>query len=142
MIQRFRKSRGTISCVLAMATGLTLYFMMPFPTDNFFFELMYLWARPVFWGFKCTYILLLYTTPFIGYSILFSGIYVFGLKVQRPDKPERVPTARNSSQPKRVSIRLIRCTSRWRLSSSCRSFSMCSCGLVSSASRIPRKALL
>ena len=42
---------------LAMATGMTLYFSMPFPDDNIFFELMYLRASPVFWGFKCTYIL-------------------------------------------------------------------------------------
>jgi len=32
-----------------MATGMTLYFRMPFPEDNVFFELMYLRASPVFW---------------------------------------------------------------------------------------------
>ncbi|HXN24695.1 MAG TPA: hypothetical protein VOA41_18330, partial [Candidatus Dormibacteraeota bacterium] len=91
MIQRILASRGAIAWLLAMATGMTLYFRMPFPDDNLFFELMYLRARPVFWGFKCTYILLLYTTPFIGYSILLSGLYVFALKVRRPDKPGRLP---------------------------------------------------
>ena len=77
MIQRFLNSRGTVACVLAMATGMTLYFRMPFPDDNLFFELMYLRASPVFWGFKYTYILLLYTTPFIGYSILLLGLLCF-----------------------------------------------------------------
>ncbi len=91
MMQRFLNSRGMVACLLAMSTGITLYFKMPFPDDNLFFGLMYLWARPAFWGFKCTYILLLYTTPFIGYSILLSGLYVFALKVRRPDKPGRLP---------------------------------------------------
>ncbi len=77
MIERFLNSRGMVACILAMATGMTLYLRMPFPEDNVLFELMYLRASPVFWGFKYTYILLLYTTPFIGYSILLSGLYVF-----------------------------------------------------------------
>ena len=84
MIERILNSRGMLACLLAMATGMTLYFRMPFPDDNVFFELMYLRASPVFWGFKCTYILLLYTTPFIGYSILLSGLYIFALKIPRP----------------------------------------------------------
>src|SRR5438132_5045683 len=91
MIERFLNSRGTVACLLAMATGMTLYFRMPFPEDNVLFELMYLRASPIFWGFKYTYILLLYTTPFIGYSILLSGLYVFASKVRRPDKPGRLP---------------------------------------------------
>ena len=70
-----------------MATGMTLYFRMPFPEDNIFFELMYLRASPVFWGFKYTYILLLYTTPFIGYSILLSGLYVFASKFAGQTSP-------------------------------------------------------
>src|SRR5437762_7449636 len=89
MIERLLNSRGTVACLLAMATGMTLYFRMPFPEDNVLFELMYLRASPVFWGFKYTYILLLYTTPFIGYSILLSGLYVFASKIRRPDKPGR-----------------------------------------------------
>src|SRR5256886_2953445 len=91
MIERFLNSRGTVACLLAMATGMTLYFRMPFPDDNVLFELMYLRASPVFWGFKYTYILLLYTTPFIGYSIVLSGLYVFASKIRRPDKPGRLP---------------------------------------------------
>lgn len=91
MIERILFSRGAIAGLLAMATGMTLYFRMPFPEDNFFFELIYLWQRPLFWGFKCTCILLLYPTPFIGYSILVSGLYVFALKDRRRDKPGRLP---------------------------------------------------
>jgi len=91
MIERLLNSRGTVACLLAMVTGMTLYFRMPFPEDNVLFELMYLRASPVFWGFKYTYILLLYMTPFIGYSIALSGLYVFASKIRRPDKPGRLP---------------------------------------------------
>src|SRR5437588_2455874 len=91
MIERLLNSRGMVACLLAMATGMTLYFRMPFPDDNLCFELMYLRASPVFWGFKYTYILLLCTTPFIGYSIVLSGLYVFASKIRRPDKPGRLP---------------------------------------------------
>ncbi len=52
---------------------------------------MYLKASHTFWGFKCTYIILLYTTPFIGYSILLSGLYVFASKIRRSDKAGRLP---------------------------------------------------
>ena len=91
MIERMLNSRGMLAYVLAMATGMTLYFKMPFPDDNPFFGLMYLKASHAFWGFKCTYIVLLYTTPFIGYSILLSGLYVFTSKIRRPEKPRRLP---------------------------------------------------
>src|SRR5260370_34927750 len=99
MIQRILASRGAIAWLLAMATGITLYFRMPFPDDNLFFELMYLRASPVFWGFKCTYILLLYTTPFIGDSILLSGLYVFASKIRRPDKLGRLPRYPDPRKP-------------------------------------------
>lgn len=91
MIQRILNSKNFIACVLAAATGLVLYIRMPFPEDSLFFELMFLWARPVFEGFKYTYILFLYTTPYIGYSILFSGLYIFALKIPQRIRPGRLP---------------------------------------------------
>jgi hypothetical protein len=91
VIQRVLNSKNFLACLLAAATGLVLYIRMPFPEDNLFFELMFLWARPVFQGFKYTYILLLYTTPYIVYSILFSGLYIFALKIPQRIRPGRLP---------------------------------------------------
>ena len=91
MIQRILNSKNFLACLLAAATGLVLYIKMPFPEDNLFFELMFLWARPVFQGFKYTYILFLYTTPYIVYSILFSGLYIFALKIPKRIRPGRLP---------------------------------------------------
>ena len=91
MIQRILNSKNFVACLLAAATGMILYIKMPFPEGNLFFELMFLWARPVFLGFKYSYIVFLYTTPYIGYSILLSGLYIFALKIPQRIRPGRLP---------------------------------------------------
>ena len=73
MIHRLLDAKNLIACLLAAATGMTLYIRMPFPEENFFLELLFLWARPVFLGLKYFYVIFLYTTPFIAYSILLSS---------------------------------------------------------------------
>src|SRR6266480_2644255 len=95
MIQRVLNSKNFLACLFAAATGMFLYIRMPFPEDNLFFELMFLWARPVFQGFKYTYVLFLYTTPYIVYSILFSGLYIFALKIPQRIRPGRLPAYPN-----------------------------------------------
>ena len=91
MIQRILNSKNSVACLLAAATGMILYVKMPFPEGNLFFELMFLWARPVFLGFKYSYIVFLYTTPYIGYSVLLSGLYIFALKIPQRIRPGRLP---------------------------------------------------
>jgi hypothetical protein len=91
MIQRLLHSRNLLAYLLAMATGLVLYLKAPFPEHNFLLELTFLWARPVFLGLKYSYIVSLYTTPFIVYSILLSGIYIFSLKGPQKVRPGHLP---------------------------------------------------
>ncbi len=91
MIQRLLHSRNLIACVLAAATGFFLYIRLPFPEDNFFLELIFLWTQPVFWGLKYTYLVFLYTTPFIAYSILLSGLYIAALKTPQKIRPGLLP---------------------------------------------------
>jgi hypothetical protein len=91
MMQRLLNSKNLLACLLAAGTGVVLYTRTPFPEGNFFFELMFLWARPVFFGFKYSYILFLYTTPYIGYSVLLSGLYIFALKIPHKIRPGRLP---------------------------------------------------
>jgi hypothetical protein len=91
MIQRVLQSRNLIACLLAAATGFALYIRMPFPEGNFFLELLFLWARPAFLGLKYTYVVFLYTTPFITYSILLSGLYIAVLKIPQKIRPGRLP---------------------------------------------------
>jgi hypothetical protein len=91
MIQRLLHSRNLIASLLASATGLALYFKLPFPQDNLYLELVDLWARPAFLAFKYSYILFLYTTPYIVYSVLLSGIYIFALRGPEKPRPGRLP---------------------------------------------------
>ncbi|HXA76561.1 MAG TPA: type IV secretion system DNA-binding domain-containing protein [Candidatus Acidoferrales bacterium] len=91
MIQRLLQSKNLVACLLTAATGLMLGRKAPFPEQNLFLELILLWARPVFVGLKYSYIAFLYTTPYIAYSILLSGIYIFALKVPQKVRPGHLP---------------------------------------------------
>jgi type IV secretory system conjugative DNA transfer VirD4/TraG family protein len=84
-------SKNLVAFLLAAATGLVFYLKAPFPEQNLFLELIFLWARPVFLGLKYSYVVFLYTTPCIAYSILLSGIYIFALKVPQKVRPGRLP---------------------------------------------------
>ena len=48
MIQKLLHSKNLIACLLAAATGMTFYFYLPFPENNFFLELIFLWSRRAF----------------------------------------------------------------------------------------------
>src|SRR3984885_10255258 len=91
MIQRVLQLKNLIACILAAGTGLWLHWKVPFPEENFFLELTYLWAQPLFLGFKYCYTCFLFTTPYIAYSVLLSGIYIFTLKFPRRIRPGHLP---------------------------------------------------
>src|SRR6476661_321207 len=91
MMRRALNSKNLIACLLASATGLVLYFHFPFPEDNLFLELLFLRARLVFFGAKFSYVLFLYTTPYIVYSILLSGLYIVAIKIPVRLRPGRLP---------------------------------------------------
>jgi hypothetical protein len=40
MIQRILSSKNFVACLLAAATGMALYFKLPFPAENVFLQLM------------------------------------------------------------------------------------------------------
>jgi len=91
MIQRLLHSRNFIAGVLAAFTGLGLYLRLPFPEQNIFLELLLLFARPVFLGFKYSYILFLYTTPYIIYSVLLSELYILAARLPQKVRPGLLP---------------------------------------------------
>jgi len=63
MIQRILHSRHFLACLLSAATGMALYFRVPFPEDNIFLRVMAIRSAPAFLFFKYSYTLFLYTTP-------------------------------------------------------------------------------
>jgi len=66
---------------------------------------MFLFARPVFNGFKYTYIISLYTTPYVCYSVLLSAPNIFALKMPQRIRPGWLP--RYPDPRKRPSVALV-----------------------------------
>jgi TraM recognition site of TraD and TraG len=92
MIQRIMDSKNFLAFVFAATTGMALWFTVPFPEGNVFLQLMVVKAATVFTAIKYSYLIMLFTTPYIGYSILLSGLYIFTLKAKRRIVPARLPT--------------------------------------------------
>src|ERR1700747_2473501 len=91
MILRLLHSRQLIASFLAAATGMALYFRAPFPESNLFLQVMATRSAAAFLFLKYSYTLFLYTTPFIGLSILFSGVYIVVLKTQARIRAGKLP---------------------------------------------------
>jgi hypothetical protein len=91
MIQRVLASKGIVAYVLACATGITLYFRWPWPQNDLVLRLIELRAPYIYLFFKYTYTLFLFTTPYIGYSLVLSGLYVFAFRPTRKVKPMPLP---------------------------------------------------
>ena len=91
MIQKILNSKNFVACLLAAATGMALYLKLPFPAENAFLQPMALRAPLVHEGLFYSYNLFLFTTPYIVYSILLSGLYVFGLTVHKKIRAGKLP---------------------------------------------------
>jgi TraM recognition site of TraD and TraG len=91
VIQRLINSKDFLAFLFTALTGMALYFYMPFPEQNVFLQLMALRAPLVFEGVKWSYNVFLFSTPYIVYSILLSGLYIFALKAHRKITAGRLP---------------------------------------------------
>src|ERR1700686_4323240 len=91
MMQKILNSKNFVACLLAAATGMTLYFRVPFPEENVFLQVMALRSPSIFFFVKYSYTLFLFSTPYIGYSVVLSGIYIFRLKAGRRIRAGRLP---------------------------------------------------
>jgi uncharacterized membrane protein len=91
MIQRILNSKNLVAFVLAAATGMTLYFRVPFPEGNVFVRVIALRSPSAFQVLKYLYTLFLFSTPYIGYSVLLSGLYIFVLKAKQRIRAGRLP---------------------------------------------------
>ena len=91
MLQRILHSRGFVAAVLAMGTGAFLYYAHPFPEDQLFLRVISIRAPHAFLSFECLYNIILFTTPYVVFSTLLSGVYIFALKVRGRVSPGRLP---------------------------------------------------
>ena len=105
MIQRILHSRHFLACLLSAATGMALFFRAPFPEDNIFLRVMAIRSVSAFIFFKYSYTLFLYTTSYIAYSVLLSGVYIFALKAGRKIRAGKLPLY--SDPRKRTELSLV-----------------------------------
>ncbi len=89
MIQRALASRGFIALVLAWGTGLVLYCKVAFPFDDPLLRLIAIRQPLIFEVFHWSCTLFLFSTPYIVYSLVFSGLYVFTLRPRT--RPKALP---------------------------------------------------
>lgn len=100
MIQRVLNSKNFLAVLLALVTGTALYFKMPWPMsaalvpqswNEYFLRLIALRDPWTYAGLKTSYHVMLFTTPYIAYSFLFSALYIFTLRPRRAGKPQPLP---------------------------------------------------
>jgi hypothetical protein len=80
MIRRILASRHFVATVLAMATGMVLFYTRPFPDGSLFMKLIAIRAPRAFESFHSLYTLALFTTPYMLYLGTLSALYVGTLK--------------------------------------------------------------
>src|SRR5256884_4187080 len=100
MIQRVLNSKNFLAVLLALVTGTALYLRMPWPVtaslaphswNEYFLRLIALRDPWTYAGLKASYHVMLFTTPYIGYSFMLSALYIFTLRPRRSPKPQPLP---------------------------------------------------
>ncbi len=91
MMQRILNSRIFLATLLAMATGAYLFYAFPFPGDQIFLRVVSIRAPYVFLSFKYLYTTFLFTTPYMAYATILSGLYIFTLRSSWRITPGRLP---------------------------------------------------
>jgi hypothetical protein len=91
MMQRVLNSRVFLAALLAMATGAYLFYAYPFPGEQVFLRVISIRAPYAFHTFKYLYNAFLFTTPYMGYATILSGLYIFTLRATWRITPGRLP---------------------------------------------------
>ncbi len=89
---RLLELRTLLSFLAASAAGLVLYFRLPFPEMNVFLSLIKVRDLPTFYFLKTSYVCFLFATPFFGFSLLTSFLYLFVFNSRgRRSRPYTLP---------------------------------------------------
>jgi hypothetical protein len=100
MIHRVLNSKNFLAMVLAILTGTVLYIRMPWSMTTalvpqswieYFLRLIAIRDPWTYAGLKACYHIMLFTTPYVGYSFLLSALYIFTLRPRRAAKPQALP---------------------------------------------------
>jgi len=74
-----------------MGTGLYLFFACPFPEMHVFIQVISIRAPHAFLSFRYLYTVCLFTTPYLAYLGVFSGLFIATLKMRQRIVPGRLP---------------------------------------------------
>jgi len=85
------ESRHFMSFVLSAGLGLYLFRTWPFPGENSLLQLVLLQKPYLFYGMKYAFSAMLFTTPYIAFSILFSLTYIFIVRQEEKIGLRRLP---------------------------------------------------
>jgi len=83
--------RHSIAGVLALGAGLAISTLYPFPESNVFLRVIAIRAPEAYLSFKYLTLAMDYAAPWLAFSVILSGVYIFTLKLRRPDKLGRLP---------------------------------------------------
>ena len=83
--------RHSIAGVLALGAGLAISTVFPFPESNIFLRVIAIRAPEAYLSFKYLTLAMDYAAPWLAFSVILSGVYIFTLKLRRPDKLGRLP---------------------------------------------------
>ena len=90
-MSRIAERREVVASLLSAAVGLALFYRAPFPEQNPLLQFILLQKSQLFFGIKYAYLVMLFTTPYIGFSVLFSLLYIFGARAGKNTEAALLP---------------------------------------------------
>src|ERR1700732_97914 len=89
-----------VSFVVSTVLGLYLFRALPFPVENNLLQMVLLIKPHLFYGIKYAFVAMLFTTPYVAFSILFSFAYIFAVRREEQVEARRLapyvpPASRN-----------------------------------------------
>ena len=85
------ENRTLLSLAASCSIGIVLFRRFPFPDEHPLLALVLLHEPYIFWAIRNAYTAMLFSTPFIGASMLFSLLYIFVVRQQQSIAGNRLP---------------------------------------------------
>jgi hypothetical protein len=83
LLRELVENRTVLSMALSLVTGVLLMKYLPFPASDDLLKMILLQKPYLFLGIKYTYCAMLFSTPLIVYSMLFSFAYIFLIRADK-----------------------------------------------------------
>jgi hypothetical protein len=80
---RLVESRNWVTAALSAGVGLAFFYRWPFPEESALLQLIFLEKPYIFCGIKYAYRIMLFSTPYIIFSVLGSLVYIFVLRQEK-----------------------------------------------------------